>query len=211
MTIGVADARSIIQALTDFADQAVILPVFALAAVALLAMGWWRAALAWALAVPAVLAVVLAGKLAVFACGGEPTRAIGLLSPSGHTASAAVVYGGLLALLLRTKRRQLAALAASGMFAVLIGATRIWLGAHTLVDVLLGGGAGVAGAWVLVRLAGPRPPVLPYLRRAGLAIMLVAAVLHGLRLPAEREIANAAASIWPFSLCRLPASGHAPG
>ena len=68
-----------------------------LVALVLLLAGWWRGALAWFTAVPATLGAVLLAKLSTMACQGMMPP-IGLLSPSGHAASAAVVYGGLLAL-----------------------------------------------------------------------------------------------------------------
>ncbi len=197
--------------LTDFADQAMILPVYGLAFVALLAMGWWRAAAAWLVVVAAVLSLVLVGKVAAFDCGGDQLRQIGLHSPSGHTASAAVVYGGLFALLRKGGSRQGVALLAALCVAVLIGISRIALGAHSLIEVIAGGAVGIAGAWAVVWLAGPRPPVLRYLRRAALAIIVVALLVHGVRLPAEARISHAARTIWPFSLCRLPVSAGMPG
>lgn len=196
------DLYALADGLTDFADQAVILPVYGLAFVALLAMGWWRAAAAWFVVVAAVLSLVLVGKVAAFDCAGEALLRLGLHSPSGHTAAASVVYGGLFALLRRGGQRQAVALLSGLGVAVLIGITRIVLGAHSLIEVVVGGVIGMAGAWTLVRLAGPRPMVLPYLRRAALAIIVVAIVVHGVRLPAEARITNAAHMIWPFSLCR---------
>jgi len=190
--------------LTDFADQAVILPVYGLAFVALLAMGWWRAAGVWVLVVAVVFSLVLVGKVAAFDCGGAVAREIGLHSPSGHTASAAMVYGGLLGLLRRGGRRELVAVLLALGFAVVIGISRIALGAHSLIEVLLGGAVGIAGAGTVVWLAGPRPERLRYLRRAMLTISLVALLAHGIRLPAEARIASAARTIWPFSLCRMP-------
>ena len=86
--------------LTDFADQAVVLPVAGAVLVLLLATGWRRGALAWAGCVSGVLAVMLALKLVTLACGWRVPWT-GLYSPSGHTAASAVVYGGLLALLIR--------------------------------------------------------------------------------------------------------------
>ncbi len=190
--------------LTDFADQAVILPVYGLAFVALLAMGWWRAAFAWLGVVAVVFSLVLVGKVAAFDCGGALAREIGLRSPSGHTASAAMVYGGLLGLLRKGGRRQMIAPLLALGFAVVIGISRIALGAHSVIEVIVGGAIGITGAWAVVRLAGPRPVQLRYLRRAMLAIMVVALLAHGIRLPAEARIASVARTIWPFSLCRMP-------
>ncbi len=188
---------------TDFADLAVVLPLALAVALALLLTGWRRGALAWALVVPATLAAVLLAKLLVAACWGLlPFH--GLRSPSGHTASAAVVYGGLLALLLpepaRGARRPFAALLLAALFAVLFGGTRLALHVHTRSDVLAGALLGVAGALVLARLAGPRPArlrvALPL--AAALAVVLL---FHGDHLRAEDQIDRVSHLVWPLTLC----------
>lgn len=69
--------------------------------------------------------------------------------PSGHTTGAAVFYGALAALTTVWSRRQ-RWLAAGGLVGV-VGATRILLGVHYLVDVLAGVVAG--GAFLAVVLA----------------------------------------------------------
>src|ERR1051326_4502016 len=84
--------------LTDFADQAVMLPIVLAVAVALAAMGWWRGALAFLGVVAVTFAAVLTLKLGFLAC--RPVFGPwSIESPSGHTAAASVVAGGLAALL----------------------------------------------------------------------------------------------------------------
>jgi membrane-associated phospholipid phosphatase len=189
--------------LTDFADQAVALPVAATVLLALLALGWRRGALAWALGVGGVLALMLVLKLVTFACIWRAPW-LGLSSPSGHTATAAVVYGGLLALLVpRSLAGTLAAALAGGMFALIFGLTRLALQVHTVPDVLAGATVGIAGAIVMRRLAGNRPARLssPRLTLAACVVMLL---FHGHRLAAEPRIRALALNIWPLSLCRGP-------
>ncbi len=188
---------------TDFADLAVVVPLALAVALALLLVGWRRGAAAWALVVPATWTAVLLAKLVVAACWGLlPFH--GLHSPSGHTASAAVVYGGLLALLLpepaRGARRPFAALVLAGVFAVLFGGTRLALHVHTRSDVLAGAALGIAGALALARLAGPRPS------RLRVAIPLAAALavvvlFHGEHLRAEDQIDRVSHMVWPLTLC----------
>jgi membrane-associated phospholipid phosphatase len=196
--------------LTDFADLAVVLPLAMTVAAALLLAGWPRGALAWSVVVPGTLLAVLVAKLLVAACAGWlPLH--GLRSPSGHTASAAVIYGGLLALLLpepgRGARRPFAALVLAGVFAVLFGGTRLALHLHSRSDVLAGAALGIAGALALARLAGPRPS------RLRVAIPLAAALavvvlFHGEHLRAEDQIDRMSHLMWPLTLCCRP--GHAP-
>ena len=189
--------------LTDFADLAVVLPLAVAVAAGLLAGGWPRGAAAWAAVVPLTLLAVLLAKLVIAACGSWlPLHS--LRSPSGHTASAAMIYGGLLFLLLpeprRGLRRPFAAVLLAGLFAVLFGGTRLALHLHSRADVLAGAALGIAGALVLARLAGPRPS------RLRVAVPLAAALavvmlFHGDHLRAENRIDHMARLLWPLTQC----------
>ncbi len=189
--------------MTDFADQAVVLPAAIVVLAALALLGWRRAALAWALCVAATLGVTLALKLVVMAC--SVGNAAGLASPSGHAAGAACVYGGGIGLLVQGRREgtRLAALAGL-LVATAIGVTRLALGVHSLADVCAGSAPGVIGALALRWLAGERPPGLP-LARVAAVVLLTVALLHGRRLDAEPRLRWAAVQFWPFTLCRAEA------
>lgn len=186
--------------LTDFGDQAVVLPLALAVALALVLAGWRRGAAAWLFVIAATLSIMLLGKMVVFACGPLPQT--GLKSPSGHTASAAVAWGGLLALLApRGWRPWLLAAVGALAAAVLIGGSRVALGMHSAADVLVGAGVGIAGAVLLARLAGDRPVGL----RRGLPLAGVLAIVilfHGTHLHAEDEIARFSHLFWPLTLCR---------
>jgi|HubBroStandDraft_6_1064221.scaffolds.fasta_scaffold787834_1 membrane-associated phospholipid phosphatase len=172
--------------LTDFADQAVMLPLVLAIAIALLVQGWRRGAAAWVAVVCATFGVTLALKVLFIPCSDAfdmPT----LHTPSGHVAAATVVVGGLAALLLGRSLAILAALAT----AALIGATRLVLGEHTGLEVVVGAIVGLAGVAALIRLAGPRPATVDG-RRVVLIAVLVAVVFHGLHMPAEAHIRGAA-------------------
>jgi len=189
--------------LTDFADQAVALPLAATVLIVLLAMGWRRGALAWATCVGGVLGLMLVLKLITFACIWRAPW-MGITSPSGHTATAAVVYGGLLALLVPPGvRGTLVAALAGGVFALIFGLTRLALEVHTVADVIIGALVGVAGAMLLRHLAGDRPTRLSSPRIA-LAACVVMLLFHGHRLEAETRIRYLALDLWPLSLCRGP-------
>jgi membrane-associated phospholipid phosphatase len=186
---------------TDFADQAVVLPVCLCVVTGLALSGWRRGAAAFALASGAVLACMMLLKLLALGCGVFRPWA-DITSPSGHTAAAAALYGGGLALSLRRRLGPLAAACLASLpVAAAIGLTRLALHVHTGAEVVLGGAVGLAGVVGLVFLAGP-PPRLRHPWRvvlAGLAVMLV---LHGTRLPAEAQLRWASFHIWPFTLCR---------
>ncbi len=175
---------------TDFADQAVVLPLWLALAAALAALGWRRGALAWLVAVGGTLLAVGLAKLLLLSCGPA-----GLRSPSGHTAAAGVVAGGL-AVLAGWRGARVAAASLAG--AALIGATRLALGAHGPAEVAAGAAAGLGGALALARLAGPRPQGLR-LRWLAVTLAVVLALFHGLRLPAEAVLRGASARL---GVCR---------
>jgi membrane-associated phospholipid phosphatase len=183
--------------ITDFADLAVLLPLTLCFGGGLAWQGWRRGAVAWAIAVTATLAAMLTLKLMFVGCAA----ALGGFSPSGHTAAGTVFYGGLAGLWLR--RRGVPAVVAlplsAGPAALLIGASRIAVNAHSLAEVGVGAVVGSAGVALLLRLAG-----MPQggLRLGRLAVVLVALmlVLHGLRLPVEPDI-KAVAGWLPARVC----------
>jgi membrane-associated phospholipid phosphatase len=169
--------------ITDFADQAVVLPVVAAIGIALLAQGWQRGTAAWIGAVAGTFAVMLLLKLVFIACPVSELR-----TPSGHVAAATVVAGGLAALLLRRPRP---ALFVAVVAAVVIGISRLALGAHSTLEVAVGAGVGLAGALALIGLAGS-PPERLSARRTATVALLVAVLFHGLHLPAEAHIRSTA-------------------
>lgn len=188
------------QFVTDFGDQAVLLPLAAGIALVFALAGWRRGAVAWVAAVAGTLAAMAAFKLAFLACGhrlpGNPIR-----SPSGHTAAAAAIYGGLLAMAARRATGHGRwTLACALLVTLVIGASRLVLGAHTGLEVALGGAVGVCGALAANRLAGA-PPRLPAAWLAAVTV-LVLTLLHGVHMPAEAAMRSAALDYWPLSECR---------
>ncbi|MEJ0019959.1 MAG: phosphatase PAP2 family protein [Acetobacteraceae bacterium] len=184
--------------ITDFADQAVILPVVLAIGIGMLLQGWRRGAVAWGLAVAATFGGMLVLKLLFLACPAS-LGVLDLRTPSGHVAAATVVSGGLAALLLRRRRLGLLVAAAA---AVVIGATRLALGVHSPAEVAVGAAIGLAGAWALMVLAGRPPPGLDA-RRIVIPALVVALVLHGVHLPAEAHIRDAASRFaQAFGVCQ---------
>jgi membrane-associated phospholipid phosphatase len=178
--------------LTDFADQAVVLPLVLAVAVVLSAQGWHNGALTWLVVVTGTFAATVAFKLVFLSCS-PVFGPLDIHSPSGHVAAAAVVTGGLGAML--THRRN-SILPAATLAAIVIGLSRLFLGTHTLPEVLFGALIGLAGAAALLRFAGP-PPRLR-LTPLVLVILVVATVFHGLHLPAEAAIRHTAFRLTSF-------------
>ncbi len=188
--------------LTDFADQAVILPLVLAVSIALAMQGWRRGALVWIAVIGATFITMLVLKVVFLACS-PLFSPMDMRSPSGHVAAATVVAGGLAALL---THRAVSILPIAVLAAAVIGLSRIVLGAHSLPEVALGALVGLVGALALMRIAGPPPPLklLPLV----LAIVLVAAVFHGLHLPAEAAIRHTAFRAAEYlEVCREPAGG----
>jgi membrane-associated phospholipid phosphatase len=172
--------------LTDFADQAVILPLVLAVAVALAVQGWRRGAIVWLAVVASVFFATIAGKIMFLACS-PLFGPVDIHSPSGHVAAATVVTGGLAAML---TRRRASILPAAVLAAAVIGMSRLVLGMHSLPEVIIGAMIGLAGAIALLRFAGPPPRlrVAPLV----LVVVVVAAVFHGWHLPAEAAIRHTA-------------------
>jgi membrane-associated phospholipid phosphatase len=199
--------RELVTYLTDFADQAVILPLVLAVAITLAIQGWRRGAVTWVAVVATTFVATLAFKLMFLACSPlfEP---MDVHSPSGHVSAAVVVSGGLAAMLTRGRTNILpAALVA----ACVIGLSRLVLGAHSLPEVIVGALIGLAGAATLQRLAG-RPP--EGLRAAPVmaVVVVVAAVFHGLHLPAEAAIRHTAFNLAQYiPACRGTPEFHREG
>lgn len=191
------------QFVTDFGDQAVLLPLAAGVTLVFALAGWRRGAVAWAAAVTGTLALMLVLKLGFLACG-HVLPGVQLRSPSGHTAAGAAVYGGLLAFAARLATGHGRwALACALSAALVIGASRLALGVHTGLEVALGGMVGIGGAVAADHLSGAPPSRLRFGRLALVAVAVVT-VLHGVHMPAEAVIRSAALDLWPLSECRRP-------
>lgn len=172
-----------IQFVTDFADQALILPTIALIGVWLLLAEPRRTAVAWVVACGAVLGTLFLLKL-ILPCTGLVHV---MRSPSGHTASAVLVAGGMLVLLAGPGRtRRIAAVLTGILIGAAIGATRLVLHAHTVPEVLTGAAVGALGLILFARtdLARPRLPPVTLL----VGFIFLAFLLHGVRLRAEQWI-----------------------
>lgn len=194
--------------LTDFADQAVMLPLATAVALVLALSRWWRGCAAWVATVVAVLGTMAVLKYAFFACAPVLGQT-GIRSPSGHTAASAAIIGGGLVLFLRGRIPTALLVLLPIAVAVLFAVTRLAVHAHTVPEVIAGGIVGLAGAAALPILAGPRPPspVWP----AALAACVILVGLHGVRLHAETALHSLRLFTWlplPTACLAAPTSGR---
>ena len=88
--------------ITDFADQAVIIPLVLATAIALSLQGWRRGALLWLIIVAATFLTILALKVMFLACS-PLFGPMDIHRPSGHVAAATVVVGGSAAMLVTVR------------------------------------------------------------------------------------------------------------
>jgi hypothetical protein len=137
---------SLIHALTNLADLTTVLPFVSAVLAVLVLSREWRAAGWWAVAIGVALGGALVAKLGFIPCG-RMVAWLHITSPSGHTASATAAYGGVAMLYAQSsnspRSRGVAVLTALAI-ALVIGVTRIVLGAHTTEESILGAAIGLA-------------------------------------------------------------------
>lgn len=124
-------------ALSDFGDSAVVLPLACVILVWMFFVEGWRPAALWGGAVFLCAAVTALLKLYFIACTAVDAV---IHDPSGHSSMSALVYCGLaviIALELRGWQRNTVVILGVGL-AIAIGISRIIVGAHTEIEVLVG-------------------------------------------------------------------------
>ena len=149
------------------------------------------------MAIGGTLGLIVLLKFRFFACED--------INPSGHTAAAAAVYGGLAGLVVGAiaKDRRAAVSCATVVafsLAVMMGQSRVMLDTHSILEVSIGGAIGIGGAVGFVTLSGtPAQPIrIGNIVALGLVLVLL---LHGARISAEEAIKLIAFQLWPSAQC----------
>ena len=181
--------------ITDAGDSGLLLPMALVASGALWLLHSRR--LAWLLARSVLAAglAITALKILFLSCAAHWVP--GLASPSGHACLSAVVYGCLATVLAAGRPRPMRWLIGLGavLFVAVIAVSRLTLGVHTLVEVLVGlAVGGVAQAW-FARSFARLAPLRIEGRLFGLALAGTVLLAFGLRLPAESLLRHAARRI----------------
>ena len=178
--------------ISDFADQAVILPVAGIVLICVVLLGWWQAAGAWLLGVGGVLSAMIFLKYGLVILAGMFGSEY-MSSPSGHVAAACVIYGGMSLLLFQGVVPAAVLALVPVLLAAFVGYIRVALGAHTMGEVLAGAIVGCLGYAAMAAMIGRRPRLATWpVAAAGGCTMLA---LHGMHMPAEAAI-RFAASGW---------------
>jgi len=189
------ELASLIRLTTDAGDSGFLLPM-SLAAAGMLWLFQSRRA-AWLLlrSVAAGCAVIGALKLVFLSCGAHWIA--GLLSPSGHACLSAAVYGSLGSVWSagRPRRTRMLIGVLVALFVSVIAVTRLTIGVHTWIEVLVGLAVGSA-AWGWFAASYARSdPVRIDARTFGLVLVATVLVTFGVRLPMESLIRHAARRI----------------
>lgn len=175
-----------LQILTDFGDSAVLLPLSIVFFLWLLVTHPASVALKWLVILMVCNFLIVGLKLYFLAC----PAGVAMHSPSGHTGFAILVYGSLTGALASGPRERwlrAAVITMGTAFAGAIAASRLMLGKHSVVEVVIGaivGGVGLALFLPIYRQSKGRSRRGPLIL-LGLVGLLVAVIFHGEQFPAE--------------------------
>jgi membrane-associated phospholipid phosphatase len=172
--------------LTDFGDLAVLLPLATVMLLWLLAQRQRRGLLGWAGAVAFCCGVTAVLKIYFSVCAVDPA----LQSPSGHTSFSMLVYGGIALVVAAesTGWQRLMALAGGIGLVAGIAVSRIVLGAHTPLEVILGMVIGAIAVAVFAWGYLSHRPAGLALRPLLVTLVVLAVLLHGQELHAEEML-----------------------
>jgi membrane-associated phospholipid phosphatase len=172
-----------LNALTDFGDAAILLPLSTVMLVWLLRFHPHRAAVSWVIAIGLCLAGTALLKILFYGC--PPVS--NLVSPSGHTSLSMLVYGSI-ALIVASEARgwqRNTILAAGAALIVGIAGSRLVLNKHTALEVgsglLIGTVTLPLFARGFLRSRDSEAPLLPLV----LLAIAVVAIFYGQELRAE--------------------------
>ena len=161
----------------NFGHSAILIPASLTIILCLLWYDRRADALAVAAALGACLVATLIAKIAFQSCESQFST-LGIESPSGHASVSAAFYG-CAALLVAAGRglwMRACILAGAAAFVVLVGLSRIYVGVHTVPEVIAGMTIGAASLFVFQWLRGPKRRLVVPLRLIAIGIP-VAAVL----------------------------------
>jgi membrane-associated phospholipid phosphatase len=204
----------LIDAVTDMADSALLLPFSAVVFAWLVWAHVPRVAVGWVLAMLTCLVPLVLIKFGLHACY-SPLAELGIRTPSGHAGWGTAFYGSLAVLTAHEKRgwwRPAALMTGAGLIAI-IALSRLQIGAHTVPEVLIGLALGLASVAVfaLTIRCAPRRGLRIGTVLAGMAAVGAFAIPIMLHyewgLPTERTIQNAAGD---FGSAVLECTGESP-
>ncbi len=183
---------SLTRFITDAGDSGVLLPIALVGVATLWLFHSRRLALLLLRSVVLAGAFIVALKLLFLSCGSHWQP--GLTSPSGHACLSAVVYGTLGTVVAAGRPPAVRAAVALVVIAwvAVIALSRVYLGVHTMIEVLVGLAVGGAAqlwfAWSYARMK----PLRIDLKVFSVALTATVLVAFGVRLPVESVIRHLA-------------------
>jgi undecaprenyl-diphosphatase len=192
--------------ITDAGDSGVLLPIALVGVATLWLFHSRRVALLLLRSVALACAFIAALKLLFLSCGSHWQP--GLTSPSGHACLSAVVYGTLGTVVAAGRPPLVRAAIALVVIAIvgMIALSRLVLGVHTMIEVLVGLAVGTAAqlwfAWSYARMK----PLRVDLKVFSLALTATVLIAFGVRLPVESVIRHMAKRLG--DRCEIAVAGH---
>lgn len=172
--------------LTNFGDLAVLLPLSAVMLIWLLSLRPRSSAIWWVVALSLCVGLTALSKIYFYIC--QPSAE--LQSPSGHTSLSTLVYGAIALVVAAevTGWQRVLALGSGILVVCGIAVSRILLGAHSPLEVVLGALIGSVALAVFAWEYLGHKPAKPSLRPLVLALVVLTALLHGEALHAEEML-----------------------
>lgn len=173
---------------TKLGDLSVLIPLALLLGVFLWKYETSKAAYAFVTLFIFCLATMLILKLFFLTCGTKVTS--GIASPSGHTAGSTFVFGsiGIVFAMHAPRQSRLSVCVLSAVLIAFIAASRFYLGAHSILEIIIG--LFVGGSYVLIffliYIKLPHPHINIGVLATGLAGLTL--LVYGSQLPAELVI-----------------------
>lgn len=177
------DIREGMNALTDFGDAAVLLPLSIVILLWMLIHHGCRISASWVIAVSLCVGATTLLKIYLYACPPQPN----LVSPSGHTSLSVLIYGAIALVIAAEQRgwsRAVIFFSGTGLIVVIAG-SRLWLNAHTAPEVAIGIVIGIATLTLFADRYGRSRTEGVSLSPFILSVVMVTAILHGQELRAE--------------------------
>jgi hypothetical protein len=187
-------AQDLMNAVTDFGDSGLLLPLSAVFLIALRRYQPGRVVWGWVVALALCLCGMAAAKLVGGVCGHAVLSGI-IVSPSGHTAFSTFFYGSL-ALVIARQAGALGGrltIVAAILLVGAIAATRIGLHAHSKPEVLIGLLVGLAAVSLFRNRLHGAPPARIITGPVIATALLVTMLAYGHRLQAEEVLKHVAA------------------
>jgi membrane-associated phospholipid phosphatase len=190
--------------ITDLGDSAVMLPAGIAIAGWLLLSGTWRGALIWLSLFGAGAILVVATKVAYLGWGmGQQLDFTGI---SGHamTATSVLAVAGYFIGSKLSRSSPIVATALGYCVGLLVGVSRIIVGAHSASEVIAGCALGGLVAIMAVTKIRAEPKFIAAPLIFGLILLALELIMHGEQAPSEPLIAKIALYLSGHSAVTIP-------